>query len=276
MRTFLVAAAAALSLAPAAAHADYFVTAVANLGSASDGGYSPNGPTSKSASVAGGDAQAQVDLSTGQAKTYLSFYGPDVAGPDFGSTGAVFGDTVTFSGATNAGFKFDFDGSIYSDPIEEGNLSNYQILLVANLRVFQAGSGATASNFASYGGALVSDSFVLEIRNPTEIVDLFLDESLFGNTAVTSGGSYDIFASFSTAIAMNGHPVFATLDFLNTATFGIQLDDPGVTYSSRSGVLVGSTPSAAVPEPSTWAFMILGFGGAGALLRRRARPAVSI
>ncbi|MBL8554884.1 MAG: PEPxxWA-CTERM sorting domain-containing protein [Phenylobacterium sp.] len=275
MRTLLVAAAAALSLAPAAAHADYFVTAVANLGSASDGGYAPNGPTSKSASVAGGAAQATVDLATGQARTYLSFYGPDVAGPDFGSTGAVFGDTVTFSGATNAKFKFNFDGSVYSDPIEEGNLNTYQILLVANLRVFQAGSGATSSNFASYGGALVSDSFVLEIRNPTETIDRFLDESLFGSTAVTAGGSYDVFASFSTAIAMNGQPVFAELDFLNTATFGIELDDPGVSYSAQSGVLVGSTPSGAVPEPSTWALMILGFGGAGALLRReRRQPAI--
>ena len=28
-------------------------------------------------------------------------------------------------------------------------------------------------------------------------------------------------------------------------------------------------PSAAVPEPATWAMMILGFGAAGAMLRQR-------
>jgi hypothetical protein len=33
--------------------------------------------------------------------------------------------------------------------------------------------------------------------------------------------------------------------------------------------------SAAVPEPGTWALMIVGFGGAGALLRRRRQAAVA-
>jgi hypothetical protein len=32
---------------------------------------------------------------------------------------------------------------------------------------------------------------------------------------------------------------------------------------------VSSTPTAAVPEPATWGLMILGLGGAGAMLRRR-------
>ena len=31
--------------------------------------------------------------------------------------------------------------------------------------------------------------------------------------------------------------------------------------------------TAGVPEPATWALMILGFGGVGALLRRRRREA---
>ena len=34
-----------------------------------------------------------------------------------------------------------------------------------------------------------------------------------------------------------------------------------------------SVPAAAVPEPAAWALMILGFGGAGAQLRRRRRIA---
>jgi hypothetical protein len=32
---------------------------------------------------------------------------------------------------------------------------------------------------------------------------------------------------------------------------------------------VSGTFSGAIPEPATWALMILGFGGAGAMLRRR-------
>lgn len=42
-------------------------------------------------------------------------------------------------------------------------------------------------------------------------------------------------------------------------TQGLQLDD----------VVVDAPASAAVPEPATWAMMILGFGAAGSVLRRR-------
>lgn len=39
------------------------------------------------------------------------------------------------------------------------------------------------------------------------------------------------------------------------------------------GQVIGLTPPASVPEPSMWAIMLLGFGGAGAMLRRAAKPA---
>jgi len=269
MRTLLIATVASLALAPAAAHAAYFVTAVTNVGTDSDGGFVQNGPTSKSASVAGGAGQAHVDLATGQAKTYVAFYGPDAPGADLGSASAVFGDTVTFSGATDATFSFNVDGSIYSDPLDPENTSTFQILVLATLRVFESGAGATSSNFTSHPGALVSDTFLLELRNPTDGVFQTVDELLFGSTSVLSGGSYDVFASISTSVAMNGHPAFVELDFLNTATFGIEVG-PGVTYSSDSGVLVGSV-TAAVPEPQAWALMLAGFFGAGAMIRDRRR-----
>lgn len=42
----------------------------------------------------------------------------------------------------------------------------------------------------------------------------------------------------------------------------------GITLSPGPG---GGGPNTAVPETATWAMMILGFGAAGAMLRRRAR-----
>ncbi|MBI1199745.1 MAG: PEP-CTERM sorting domain-containing protein [Phenylobacterium sp.] len=55
--------------------------------------------------------------------------------------------------------------------------------------------------------------------------------------------------------------------------------DGGATWTTPYGelpsiavALYGST--GGVPEPATWALMIMGFGGAGAMLRRRARPLI--
>lgn len=50
----------------------------------------------------------------------------------------------------------------------------------------------------------------------------------------------------------------------------IEAFTPGVSRAVRSGSAV-----AVVPEPGTWALMILGFGAAGASLRRRARAVVA-
>lgn len=64
---------------------------------------------------------------------------------------------------------------------------------------------------------------------------------------------------------------------VSTRDYGIQLITPVQQYGGRNG----RTPLAltqsfvfatgAVPEPSTWALLILGFGGAGAMLRRQRR-----
>lgn len=43
----------------------------------------------------------------------------------------------------------------------------------------------------------------------------------------------------------------------------------GYYYGVRNFSTLVAPPSAAVPEPAAWALMIAGFGGAGAMLRRR-------
>ena len=44
------------------------------------------------------------------------------------------------------------------------------------------------------------------------------------------------------------------------------------TFTAQDGIAVtalGYSPTAAIPEPASWALMILGFGGAGAMIRHR-------
>jgi hypothetical protein len=59
-------------------------------------------------------------------------------------------------------------------------------------------------------------------------------------------------------------------DFAYTLT-GANIGNPavGTTYASFSSGSSASFSAGVVPEPGTWALMILGFGGAGAMLRSR-------
>jgi hypothetical protein len=67
--------------------------------------------------------------------------------------------------------------------------------------------------------------------------------------------------------------------FGNTGKFSVELFDavfgtPGTaTVNARFTLLANDTP--AVPEPATWAMLLLGFGLAGAAMRHRPRTTVS-
>ena len=47
------------------------------------------------------------------------------------------------------------------------------------------------------------------------------------------------------------------------------------TNNNPSGVASGNVTISAVPEPGTWALMLLGFGAIGLTLRSRRRPALA-
>jgi hypothetical protein len=57
----------------------------------------------------------------------------------------------------------------------------------------------------------------------------------------------------------------------NVATGSIRLTD---TQGYSNAVLYRSTSVAAVPEPGTWALMLVGFGAVGGAMRRRRREAL--
>ena len=73
---------------------------------------------------------------------------------------------------------------------------------------------------------------------------------------------------YSNASAQDGE---ARADAYSTGLFALQVVTPGGDYSTENGVrfLTSFDAGAGVPEPSTWTFMIGGFGLAGAALRRR-------
>jgi PEP-CTERM motif-containing protein len=60
----------------------------------------------------------------------------------------------------------------------------------------------------------------------------------------------------------------AQLDFFQTA-FGSQSGAVLFKTGPCEGPGCDNTPGGDIPEPATWAMMIMGFGGVGALMRRR-------
>ena len=63
---------------------------------------------------------------------------------------------------------------------------------------------------------------------------------------------------------------------VNNNFYGINLATGGATLIGGLGTqgITGITVAASVPEPGTWAMMLLGFGAIGAAMRRRRRPAL--
>jgi hypothetical protein len=69
----------------------------------------------------------------------------------------------------------------------------------------------------------------------------------------------------------------AQCDFTQTSKFAFGDPVPGLSITSASGVFLVQSPISpgAVPEPTSWALMIAGFGLAGGAIRRR-RSAISV
>ena len=104
----------------------------------------------------------------------------------------------------------------------------------------------------------------------------------FGFTDVAaSGGTFDISVNGSTIfsnIALSGSNLqnFSLISTGNTFhTVGFTFD-PAVQSAKQLRLEVGDpvgTPFGGVPEPSTWALMIIGLAGIGAMLRRHRQSA---
>ena len=100
-----------------------------------------------------------------------------------------------------------------------------------------------------------------------------------------AGGSAPTITALSASLAVLGTYDLSTLAAISTpgatnggAFRGIQSTSTNIRYLTLSGsyilahsLTVAGAATGAVPEPATWAMMMLGFGAMGASLRRRAK-----
>jgi hypothetical protein len=177
--------------------------------------------------------------------------------PSFVFANASFGDSLKFLGSFNnqaITFNVSVNGTILQNT---GTSSTLQFEVLApgtinansgnELALFDANapSAINLGNLASStGNVSFSQAITANLNGVDPVLDIAANLDLVGAASLGQ---------------------FFNLDFGDTAT--ISLSAPGITVESASGLFPGTV--AAVPEPSTWAMMILGFVGLGFLAHRR-------
>ena len=124
-------------------------------------------------------------------------------------------------------------------------------------------------NVLTGSGSNAFDLWIFEVGPNVEdtTVDVSVDGSTWLSVGLVTGGrrGVDIDAfGYGTAAAFTFvrlTDVLAEGGAGNGGTVGADIDAVGAISTRR--------PMAAVPEPATWAMMLMGFGGLGAILRRR-------
>lgn len=264
-----------------AAQASYFVRPVLQYNGERVDGLIQNGATQASQTFNDGyqSLEAHVDLADGTIKTYLEMNGP---GGGYGIATGTMGDRIRYTGETGTPvrFSFDFDGVITAAQETLGGAAasgSRYIGIQAHFAVFDAAAGATYNNWTQFdpkgSEALLGNDVLLTFNlDDPAFTEFVFNSDLGGWVDLVSGNSYDVFAAFNLIMVPGDDVGPITMNFLNTGTIGI--DAPaGASFTSQSGVFLGfgQTPGVTpgVPEPGSWALLIIGFGTIGAMARRQ-------
>jgi len=133
------------------------------------------------------------------------------------------------------------------------------------------GSVTSSSAFFVAGAELVSGGTALGslITNPN-----FNDSATLFNLTLTSNANYNNAAPTTAGFPETNFTLTALSTFNQTAFDGYSSVAVKNNGSAQGRVTQNIGPvevpiAAAIPEPATWGLMILGFGGVGAMIRRR-------
>lgn len=278
LRSFALATAFLSLTIGTAAQAAYFVRPVLQYNGETIDGLSLNDLTQASQSFNDGfqSFQANVNLADGTIKTYLEMNGPNTG---FGGATGVLGDRIRYTGesGTAVQFSFDFDGVVEAAQETLGGApasSDRYIAIQAHFAVYESSAGATWDDWTLFGTnsdkALLINYLPLSFSySDPSFNEYVFNTDLGGMLNLVNGRSYDVFAAFNLLVVPGSDPGPITMNFLNTGTIGIAAPT-GACFTSQSGAFLGFEQTVGgVPEPSTWAFLILGFGAVGGMARRR-------
>jgi hypothetical protein len=188
---------------------------------------------------------------------------------------------ATSAGASHATtlVTYDFSGTI-SGTSDAGSFSNlaYDFSIVGDRDTFVTSGSAYVINPVS--SAVLLSPFPFSVATPMQIgISPTTNTVFFGSTTPSSIDAFDLVLSPADTTTVLSQVTFGPLSGSASfqvagldAIFGSALPT-GLTIDSATAQLTATV--AAVPEPSTWAMMILGFAGVGFMAhRRKSNPAV--
>lgn len=151
----------------------------------------------------------------------------------------------------------------------DGNLLNGSPTDIANQQAAidsLPGTYQWGGNWSALENSTNPDSVITSLTNGNQM-----------NFSTTMFGLTIIGAHFGNIAGDAGNvSVFWLFDFGTTGANFVTLDDPQ-GWSNAALYTTGSPPPPpTVPEPATWAMMLLGFGAAGAAMRRSRRKAAML
>jgi Domain of unknown function (DUF4394)/PEP-CTERM motif len=212
-------------------------------------------------------------------------YGVSQTGRVYTLTTAGIASLVTTLSVLPTGGKFGFDFNPMADRLRI--IAETDQNLAANV-----GDGVTASQTGitrANGGPIdiLGSAYTNNFAGATSTVLYGIDsvtDSLV-TTAAPGGGIYSTVGGLGVGLTNANHVSFdisgsSGLAYLNidSAFYRINLATGATSFVDTigSGPLIGITATGPVPEPGTWAMMILGFGLVGASMRRRTRTRVAL
>jgi hypothetical protein len=188
---------------------------------------------------------------------------------------------------TGALFAVLFAQSAHASVVYQVNFGNSTASAVGTITTDGATGPLGYLDITAFDLTLKQGLKTAEIASTTPHVGEILDEVGGGNLTATNTGLFFNFAGSASGF-------FYLTDHLNTThsyfcfnasggscdlnpssiSIGVDLNGGGGTPFAETGNFQFATVASAVPEPSTWAMMILGFAGVGFMAyRRKSKPA---
>ncbi len=160
------------------------------------------------------------------------------------------------------------------------SLGALAVAMPASATVLTAGSGWQDDTLTAAGDPTLGSDWTFTIGSLHTLA--VVDCCVVGDTYTLSGGLAGVTSFYAGAADVRSTGSYGSY-WLDAAYSKLALTvGPGTYTFSITGDGVGGLPAGlgvrldagGIPEPATWAFMILGFGLVGAAMRRRQKAAV--